>query len=60
MYNKNWICKKCGYETNKKQNYETHIGRQKACVKRLLRLQSLECPRIVNGIPHIVNDSPRK
>ena len=59
MYNKNWICKKCGYETNKKQNYETHIGRQKACVKRLLRLQSLECPRIVNGIPHIVNDSPR-
>ena len=40
MYNKKWICNKCGYETNRKQNYETHIGRQAACEKRLRRLSN--------------------
>ena len=40
MYNKKWICKKCGYETNRKQNYETHVGRQAACEKRLKRLSN--------------------
>ena len=60
MYNKKWICKKCGYETNKKQNYETHIGRQAACEKRLNRLQSKDHPHTVNAIPHIVNVSPQE
>jgi hypothetical protein len=40
MYKKKWICKKCGYETNKKQNYDTHIGRQAACEKRIKRLSN--------------------
>ena len=49
MYNKKWICKKCGYETNKKQNYETHIGRQAACEKRLRRLSNETlCHRVSN------------
>ena len=37
MYNKNWICQHCGYETNKKQNYEKHTSRPSACDKRLKR-----------------------
>jgi len=49
MYNKKWICKKCGYETNKKQNYETHIGRQAACEKRLKRLNDETlCQNVAN------------
>jgi len=40
MYKKKWTCEKCGYETNKKQNYETHIGRQAACEKRLSRMNN--------------------
>ena len=37
MYKKKWICQKCDYETNKKQNYEKHISRPSACEKRLKR-----------------------
>ena len=37
MYKKNWICQNCGYETNKKQNYEKHTSRPSACEKRLKR-----------------------
>jgi hypothetical protein len=40
MYNKNWICKTCGYETNRKQNYDKHNGRQAACEKRKKRLSN--------------------
>ena len=63
MYNKKWICKKCGYETNRKQNYETHIGRQAACEKRLKRLNDetmcqtvYDINHMVNGTHHTVND----
>ena len=55
MYNKKWICKKCGYETNKKQNYETHIGRQAACEKRLKRLNNDTLCQTVNEKGHFVN-----
>ena len=55
MYNKKWICKKCGYETNRKQNYETHIGRQAACEKRLNRLSNETLCQIVNEKGHFVN-----
>ena len=55
MYNKKWICKKCGYETNRKQNYETHIGRQAACEKRLKRLNDETLCQTVNEKGHFVN-----
>ena len=55
MYNKKWICEKCGYETNKKQNYETHIGRQAACEKRLNRLSNETDDKKVNPDDKKVN-----
>tara|TARA_B100000497_G_scaffold28426_1_gene33402 strand:+ start:693 stop:1721 length:1029 start_codon:yes stop_codon:yes gene_type:complete len=57
MYNKNWICEKCGYETNRKQNFETHIGRQVACEKRLKRLNNEPLCQNVNPSGQNVNPS---
>jgi hypothetical protein len=42
MYKKKWICKTCGYETNKKQNYEKHVSRIAACKKRLSKNSNVE------------------
>jgi len=60
MYNKKWICEKCGYETNKKQNYETHIGRQAACEKRLNRLSIETDDKKVNLNDKKVNPDDKK
>ena len=60
MYNKKWICEKCGYETNKKQNYETHIGRQAACEKRLNRLSIETGDKKVNLNDKKVNPDDKK
>ena len=49
MYNKTWICKHCGYDTNKKQNYEKHISRPSACEKRIKRQRKSISPE--NVIP---------
>ena len=51
MYKKTWICQKCGYDTNKKQNYEKHISRQSACEKRLKRQHKSTAPE--NVIPNV-------
>mgnify|MGYP001033771965 CR=1 FL=1 len=61
MYKKRWICIKCGYDTNKKQNYEKHISRSSACEKRIKRLQikdySQDVNPSVNPVPQDVNPS---
>ena len=56
MYNKTWICKHCGYDTNKKQNYEKHISRPSACEKRIKRQRKSISPE--NVIPKGNNVTP--
>ena len=64
MYKKNWICIKCGYDTNKKQNYEKHISRPTACEKRIKRHDKMHnvvpCSPICspNVVPNVVSCSP--
>ena len=57
MYKKKWICKTCGYETNKKQNYEKHISRITACKKRLLKNSIVENSQSCVDNSHICIES---
>ena len=57
MYKKKWICQKCGYETNKKQNYEKHISRPNACEKRLKRYEKNTNTQNVNPLIDNINNS---
>ena len=64
MYKKNWICIKCDYNTNKKQNFEKHISRLTACEKRLKRHDKIHnvvscSPKCSpNVVPNVVLCSP--
>ena len=50
-----YLCKHCGYKTNRKWSFEDHISRPSACEKRLRRINNKKTHFAVNDINHMVN-----
>jgi len=49
-----YLCKHCGYETNRKWSFEDHCSRPSACEKRLKRHHNFNPPQKCNIIPQKV------
>jgi hypothetical protein len=38
-----YICDRCGYQSNRKSNYEAHLARKRLCIKIDIELSSRQC-----------------